>query len=164
MSFSHYMNVKNGDGYSVIAYYNCDKCSSEICESDRHYSDSENHFCIKCSFILGKISDKEFLEACGLCSTIFKVELLDEKAIVYTGKPPSEMSNKDYRATKQYRDWRTSVFNRDDYTCQHCMSIGGELNAHHIKLFSKYVELRYELSNGLTLCVDCHRKVHRKSR
>lgn len=56
------------------------------------------------------------------------------------------------------REWRTSVFEHDHYTCQNCGQIGGRLQAHHIKPFKGHPELRYELSNGLTLCVSCHSK------
>ena len=37
-----------------------------------------------------------------------------------------------------------------------CGNVGGYLNAHHIKKFSEYPELRFELSNGMTMCRDCH--------
>ncbi len=59
--------------------------------------------------------------------------------------------------TSEYKFWRLEVFERDDYTCQECGIRGVELNADHIKPWSKYPELRYERSNGRTLCVDCHR-------
>lgn len=57
----------------------------------------------------------------------------------------------------EYKQWRKSVFERDGYTCQVCKKVGGELNAHHIKSYAQYPELRYETNNGITLCVDCHR-------
>jgi hypothetical protein len=41
---------------------------------------------------------------------------------------------------------------------QICLKRGGELHPDHIKQFALYPELRYELSNGRTLCADCHRK------
>lgn len=65
--------------------------------------------------------------------------------------------NEKARKTKQARDWRKAVYERDDYTCQFCGVRGGRLNADHIKRFADYPELRYELSNGRTLCVDCHK-------
>jgi 5-methylcytosine-specific restriction endonuclease McrA len=60
------------------------------------------------------------------------------------------------------KEWRISVYARDDYTCQHCGVRGGTLNAHHIKRFRDYPELRTELSNGITLCVECHKIETRK--
>ena len=54
--------------------------------------------------------------------------------------------------------WREAVFKRDDYICQECSVRGKTLNADHIKQFAYYPELRFELSNGRTLCVSCHKK------
>ena len=59
--------------------------------------------------------------------------------------------------TPEYKAWRKSVFERDNYTCQFCGKYGGELNADHIKQWSLYPDLRFELSNGRTLCVPCHK-------
>lgn len=59
--------------------------------------------------------------------------------------------------TKYFQDWRKAVFERDDYTCVFCFAKGGQLHADHIKPFAYYPELRFELSNGRTLCVDCHK-------
>lgn len=61
-------------------------------------------------------------------------------------------------ATWQYREWRMAVFRRDDFTCQSCGERGGTLNADHIRPWSKFPDLRYELNNGRTLCVNCHRE------
>ncbi len=66
--------------------------------------------------------------------------------------------NSRLRGTSAYKEWRTKVFQRDHYTCQHCGQIGGNLNADHIKPFAYYPDLRFELSNGQTLCVECHKK------
>lgn len=61
--------------------------------------------------------------------------------------------------TIDYTIWRRSVFERDNYTCQECGKKGGTLNADHIKPFILYPELRLEVSNGRTLCVNCHKAI-----
>lgn len=54
--------------------------------------------------------------------------------------------------------WRQAVFKRDDWICQNCRQRGGKLEADHIKPFSTHPELRFEITNGRTLCVECHKK------
>lgn len=66
--------------------------------------------------------------------------------------------NELFRKSKAYKDWRTAVYERDDFTCKECGSRGGRLNADHIKPFAIFKELRLEISNGRTLCERCHRK------
>ena len=62
------------------------------------------------------------------------------------------------RASTKYNKWRISVYKRDNWTCVNCKKVGGNLEAHHIKEFSKYPELRFDINNGITLCCECHKK------
>lgn len=71
----------------------------------------------------------------------------------------------------KYRQWRSDVFTRDDFTCQECGRIGGKLNAHHKKGFSSILqkyeittleealecEELWDINNGKTLCEECHK-------
>jgi hypothetical protein len=57
----------------------------------------------------------------------------------------------------EYRNWRTLVFERDEYTCQCCKKKkGGQLVSHHIDGYHWCVERRTDISNGITLCKFCH--------
>lgn len=73
-------------------------------------------------------------------------------------------ADKKIRQSAAYKAWRTLVFERDNYTCQHCGDHNFEgrgstlmLHADHIQPFALYPELRFEVSNGRTLCVPCHK-------
>lgn len=61
----------------------------------------------------------------------------------------------------RYRMWRESVFKRDDYTCCICSERGKKLNADHIKTWKNHPDERYNVDNGRTLCIDCHRNIHK---
>ena len=69
----------------------------------------------------------------------------------------STINEKERKSTK-CKDWKKSVFERDNYTCVDCGKKGGELNADHIKPFALFKELRFDVNNGRTLCVECHYK------
>lgn len=76
----------------------------------------------------------------------------------------------------KYRQWRSDVFYRDDFTCQKCGIRGGILNAHHRKSLSsllQYYEITtieealkceelFNINNGITLCEKCHKKLHKR--
>jgi hypothetical protein len=63
-----------------------------------------------------------------------------------------------------YFDWRMSVFKRDDFTCQVCFIRGIYLEAHHIKRFNDYPELRLDINNGISLCKSCHNKTKNREK
>ena len=38
--------------------------------------------------------------------------------------------------------------------------VGGYLHAHHVREWEYFPALRYDVDNGITLCIPCHRKHH----
>ncbi len=67
------------------------------------------------------------------------------------------------RNNYSYRKWREAVLDKGGYKCTNC-GCTEDLQAHHIKEFAKYPALRFEVSNGITLCRECHRALHKKER
>lgn len=60
-----------------------------------------------------------------------------------------------------YKEWRKSVYERDGYQCRICGTTeSGKLRAHHIKPRQHFPELLLEISNGLTVCDNCHKEIH----
>ena len=76
------------------------------------------------------------------------------------------------QALGMYREWRSNVYKRDNWTCQICSKRGGKLNVDHIKPFYKIIEENkiqtikqtkqckelWNINNGRTLCVPCHKQ------
>lgn len=63
------------------------------------------------------------------------------------------------KASVEFSKWREAVFERDNFTCRLCGKSGNTLHPHHIKSFARYPELRFEVSNGITLCAEpCHKQ------
>jgi len=76
----------------------------------------------------------------------------------------------------EYRQWRSDVFTRDDFTCQKCGARGVKIEAHHKKKFSvilKEYEIEtieearncaelWNINNGETRCIPCHRPRKKK--
>lgn len=58
----------------------------------------------------------------------------------------------------QYIEWRKSVFARDNFKCKmpNCSGVSKVIHAHHIKRWADHPELRFVISNGITLCDKCH--------
>ena len=76
------------------------------------------------------------------------------------------------RHSLEYKQWRTDIFQRDNYTCQFCNQIGGSLQADHWpKTFSQLLrensiksledalkcKVLFDTKNNRTLCLPCHK-------
>ena len=71
---------------------------------------------------------------------------------------------KHYR-NKEYIDWRKQVFQRDNFTCLNCgnrssVSNPVVIHPHHINSYTNFPAQRYDIDNGVTLCVPCHHQLH----
>ncbi len=105
----------------------------------------------------GKLLSSRDVKRCSLC---FHLTHKGEKAYNWKGGVRTE--HQIIRDSIEGRLWRTSVFRRDNWTCIWCGARGRvgrsvRLNAHHVKPFSDYPELRFAIDNGRTLCEDCHK-------
>lgn len=150
----------------VVIDMKCVFCGEDITDGAPYEMLSVGCCCGDCAFVHNFISEKHYIKR-----YLFWLGLDGIRASVYEGKIyiavfnqkfPFELRTQDHRKTDEYKAWRASVFERDRFKCQICGRVGGVLNAHHIKEFSKYPELRYEVNNGITLCEDCHKNLHRK--
>lgn len=83
-----------------------------------------------------------------------------KKSVNWKGGVTTE--NVRIRTSVEYKSWIKKVFERDKYTCGKYGIIGGKLVAHHIRNFSEYPELRFEVRNGITLSEKAHKEFHKK--
>lgn len=104
----------------------------------------------KIKMSMKKTGDKEFV---GFRSSIYKI----------------------IRTSPEYKQWRNSVFEKDNFTCVDCKDkSGGDFEAHHIIGLSKIIkdnniktredaykcDLLWDINNGVTVCRKCHQKLH----
>lgn len=61
----------------------------------------------------------------------------------------------------KWHKWRLEVFTRDKFICQDCgENRKDKLRAHHLLSRHDYPELKFDVDNGITVCVRCHGKRH----
>jgi len=73
---------------------------------------------------------------------------IKDRSLVINGK--AKMST-------EYKEWRRSVIVRDGWKCKISNSeCCGRLEVHHILSWRSYLEFRYEINNGITLCHKHH--------
>lgn len=112
---------------------------------------------------------------CRLCQKIISYKTKNQLCIkcwgkLHKGKNASGWIdgrtpiNELIRKSSEYKEWRKKVLERDNWTCQICGYYRNkkrerrDLNVDHIKPFAFFIELRFDIDNGRTLCKDCHLK------
>ena len=133
--------------------FECLVCGKEFWRKPYAIKRGNNKFCSKdCYFIYQKGKSKSLAN---------RRKYIGEDNPNWKGGITSR--NKQMRASEEYKQWRLRVFERDDWTCRKC-GLRSEKNqyiliqAHHIKPFATFPELRFEIDNGMTLCKKCHAK------
>jgi hypothetical protein len=59
-----------------------------------------------------------------------------------------------------YKLWKRAVLARDGHRCIMCGGTEPRLHVHHNIHWSECPDVRYDVDNGATLCVDCHQAFH----
>lgn len=134
------------------SYFNCIQCELKFWRQPSAIKKGQNKFCSKICY---QINQKGVSKISGFALN----PLIGSKNKKWKGGiTPVNVA---IRNSKKYKQWRTSVFIRDNYTCCDCGLKCGNgknvyLEAHHIKPFALYHELRFDINNGITLCKKCH--------
>lgn len=166
---------KNSKRYTLI----CEECGSSFSSASR-----KRKYCsTQCS---NKAHDKKQYVSCEWCKTIFPIKQCNLKKNEHhfcskechhkwqsenTPKGENhpnwnpnltEEERNNGRNTWENNEWKSRVFERDNYQCQCCGDDrGGNLEAHHKNCYSDFKDQRCEVDNGITLCKKCHAKFHK---
>jgi len=140
--------------------------SAKYCSRKCHHKGIESGGKISCECkVCGKVyttfRSQKRLRGSNYCSKKCQSEgrtlfYSKESSANWRGGISSE--NHRLRNSKKWKKWREAVFKRDKWTCQKCHKRGIKLEPHHIKPFAYFQKLRFEVSNGQTLCFVCHQK------
>ena len=158
---------------------NCEQCGIEFKKPRCHIERVKHIFCSKpCANLFQTQYPSKI---CIVCGNPFKVARGNQDRYVTCSDDSCRSQNKSKNrnpnwrggtysqkrarnaamSTRRYKLWRLSVFERDKFTCQMCGQHGGDLCADHIKPWAYFPDFRYELSNGRTLCVPCHKTTYK---
>jgi 5-methylcytosine-specific restriction endonuclease McrA len=138
------------------AMFPCLICGKEFWRKPYSIKRGDNKFCSKACYFRwqkGRPRSEEFRKKCG--------SLKGAKNPLWRGGVTPLIHK--IRCSPEMRKWREDVFKRDDWTCQECGAKSKKnqyiyIEAHHIKPFAVFPELRFVVDNGVTLCEKCHYK------
>ncbi len=112
--------------------------------------------------------EKRLLELYGNRISLIKETYIDTQATTsfrnnQTGKifrnSMVSMLAGTYFLRRERDQWRKTIKQRDNFTCQVCES-KNNLVTHHIFSWTGFEERRFDLNNGITLCSKCHNEFH----
>lgn len=136
---SHYELFLKREGIKARSTYKCAVCSKEV------------------EVVASQLKLRKRLTCSRICLSEMRRRWALERRKTYTKHQLDRLE----RYSPEMNQWRKEVFERDNYTCVWCGARNGNgknvrLEADHIKPFAYFPDLRYDLSNGRTLCRPCH--------
>ncbi len=126
---------------SIKVEVECDYCKIHKFTSYAHYlqqNHSGKYFCKSC---VHKVFNS------GANNTNYKSDKTDDE-------------RQNDRKYPEYNIFIKSVLARDNYTCQCCGQRHGDLKVHHLDGYNWCKEKRTDVTNGITLCNNCHNNFH----
>lgn len=151
---------------------NCLVCNSEFYTIPSRIKDNRGKYCSKkCWYIVLK-ETSPFTINNPSKNELFKNKMNDSKRGEknYNWKGGITPLRTQIYRSDIFKNWRDEIFKRDNYTCKNCGKVGGRIEAHHLKSFSKIIlenkiltledaincnELE-NIDNGVCLCHECH--------
>lgn len=151
----------------------CPVCGKSF-EVKQHRGDTAKY----CSKECWSVRNPPRVKICGWCGKSFsdwgyndakfcsKSCADKNRSVVYRGeksgnwKGGKSLKNDRARMGNDLALWRKAVYKRDGYACVKCGRKGRGLQAHHIKPFIDFPDMRLDVTNGITLCLECHEKEH----
>ncbi len=115
---------------------------------------------VKCSFCskeLERIQYRADKNTENFCNRTCQKEFFKKK---WQENPPNWKKLKKLRRTPAYRSWSKSIKEIGGYQCLRCGRTDRQLNSHHLSSFTLYPKQRFDLKNGVCLCVPCHTEFH----
>ena len=125
-----------GDALRKPVWFNCDYCGKTAFDRPSHFARKKRHFCNQS------------------CYSKFREEKMQSHEQP-TWRGGITRLTQIGRGTKRYKQWQRAVLERDGRKCISC-GTPERLEADHIKPWAKFPELRFDVSNGRTLCVKHH--------
>lgn len=137
--------------------YNANKYCSRECYMKDHRIKNKKRICPKCGkTFIAKTSEDKYCS--WECYNLDRHMPAGEDHWNWKGGISKINDNRD---SADYKKWRYKVYQRNNFKCTKCGS-KEKLNAHHIFSWKFYPDKRYDVDNGITLCEDCHIKIHQK--